>query len=460
MRLIKWLIPALLLSMPLQPILAAGAAQQQDFRQVAKQAIPAVVAIKVKSKPVHAFKQSDLDDFFGPNDLFRQFFGVPERQATPQLGQGSGFIISSDGYVITNCHVVKEANEITVVLNDGREFEATTVGTDQNVDVALLKIDAADLPYLELGDSELLDVGQWVIAIGNPLGLQASLTVGVVSAKGRNNLDITQIEDFIQTDAAINRGNSGGPLLDLDSKVIGMNTAIVSNMGSGHMGIGFAIPSAMIQHVVAQLRDGGSVSRGFLGVYMQQVDKSLADAFGLESPQGALVGDLEPDSPASKAGIKQGDILLKYNDTPITNIGALRNKIAMMKPGTKVMFSVLRDKSKIEVPVIVGTHPEQDKLAATTESELGIHVANLTPDLAKKLGVTQEQGVVISQVEQGSLAAWAGILKGTIILEVNRTPVSSVDSFKKAISAVTQGKPILLLVKQGDLKRYISLKVK
>jgi serine protease Do len=453
----KWLIPLLLTAAFIQPVQAT--APQQDFTQVATKAIPAVVSIKVKSKPAADTNRQDFDDMFGHSELFRQFFRVPETPKT-QMGQGSGFIISPDGYVITNCHVVKDTTEIKVVLNDSREFDAKIIGIDQNADVALIKIDAKDLPFLSLGDSEKLQVGQWVVAIGNPLGLQASLTVGVVSAKGRNNLDITQIEDFIQTDAAINRGNSGGPLLDLNSQVIGMNTAIVSNMGSGHMGIGFAIPSSMINHIVGQLRNTGSVSRGFMGVYMQQVDRDLAEAFGMESPQGALVGDLAADSPAAKAGIRQGDILLKHNQVPITNIGALRNKIAMMLPGTEVKFTVLRNKKMIEVPVIIGAHPDEEAAPNTLERDLGLQVANLNADLAKKLGAPQDTGVVINQIDQGSLAAWAGLAKGTIVLEVNRTPIASVESFKKALTSTPAGSPILLLVKQGDLTRYISLKVK
>lgn len=451
MKVAKWLIPVLLATVPLQPVY--GASAQMDFTQVAKKSIPAVVAIKVKSKPNPATRP-EIDDFFG------RFFGMPETQRKPQIGQGSGFIISSDGYVITNCHVVKEASEIMVMLNDEREYEAKVIGTDQNADIALIKIDGNNLPFLTLGDSENLEVGQWVVAIGNPLGLQASLTVGVVSAKGRNNLDITQIEDFIQTDAAINRGNSGGPLLDLDSKVVGMNTAIVSNMGSGHMGIGFAIPSAMIQHIVSQLKDKGSVARGYIGVFMQQVDKDLATAFGLDAPQGALVGDLAADSPAAKAGLKQGDILLKCNNAPITNIGSLRNKIALMTPGTQVSFTVMRDKKLMDIGVMIGSHPDEDAVASSTETELGIHVANLTPELAKKLGAETEKGVVINDVDEGSLAAWAGIGKGAIVLEVNRTPVANVESFKAAIKAIPAGNPVLFLIKQGEYTRYISLKVK
>lgn len=456
MKIAKWLLPLAIATASIQPAFAAG--PNQDFTQVATKAIPAVVSIKVKSKNSNVHRQ-DIDDLFGRNDLFRQFFGIPDSPRTPVLGQGSGFIISSDGYVITNCHVVKDATEIMVLLNDEREFQAKIIGIDQNADVALIKIEAKDLPFLTLGDSENLQVGQWVVAIGNPLGLQASLTVGVVSAKGRNNLDITQIEDFIQTDAAINRGNSGGPLLDLNSQVVGMNTAIVSNMGSGHMGIGFAIPSGMINHIVSQLRSTGSVSRGYMGVYMQQVDTDLATAFGLETPQGALVGDLAPESPAASAGIKQGDILLRYNQVLINNIGALRNKIAMMIPGTQVKFTVLRDRKIMEIPVTIGSHPEE-AAATTLETDLGIQVANLNTDLAKKLGAPQDTGVAINQIDQGSLAAWAGLARGTIILEVNRTPIANVEGFKKALRSTPAGHPILLLVKQGDFNRYISLKVK
>ena len=331
---------ALTLSLAAFDCHAASTIQPQvykDFTQVAKDAIPAVVSIRVKGKQNGSSNDDQQDPYEFFNDPFWQkFFGNSQKnqvEQQPVVGQASGFIVSPDGYILTNGHVVKDMSEIIVVTNDGKEYPAKVIGADSNTDIALIKIDAKDLPYLKLANSDDLEVGQWVVAIGNPLGLQASLTAGVVSAKGRNNLDLSRIEDYIQTDAAINRGNSGGPLLNLDSQVVGMNTAIVTNMATGgYMGIGFAIPSNLLSAVMQDLKLDGTFKRGYMGVTLQQVDESLAQAFGLKTAEGALIADVSKDSPADKAGLKQGDIILKYNNNKIANIGALRNAIAIMKP--------------------------------------------------------------------------------------------------------------------------------
>lgn len=443
-----------------------AAAVSKDFTQVAKQAIPAVVAIKVKT----VNKQSEMQDLFN-EDLFQFFFGVPgkelgkehrslQRQPEPVLGQASGFVVSKDGYVMTNSHVVKDATEIVVTLNDGRDFPAKVVGQDPSTDVALLKIEATDLPYLELGDSEALEIGQWVVAIGNPLGLKASLTVGVVSAKGRNNLDLATIEDFIQTDASINKGNSGGPLLDLRSRVVGINTAIVSNMGSGgYMGIGFAIPSNIAKHVMDQLLKTGSISRGFMGVSLQAIDKDLAQAFGLKNTNGALIADVSKGSPAEKAGIQQGDVILAINKQAVTNIGALRNTISLMSPGTKVMLTLLRNGKSIELPFEIGSYPKTEEVSIEAKgNSLGFEAQNLTPELAKSLGLHGEEGVVITKVETNSPASWAGLKKGAIILAVNQQKIHSVEQLNEVMKSNSTDKPLLLLVKQGEVIRFISLK--
>lgn len=434
----------------------------QDFSLAAERAIPAVVSIKTKINPrtTSFSQQEEFDDLFGPNDLFKHFFGprfMPPQQQMPQMGQGSGFIITPDGYIVTNSHVVKDADEITVIFDEADEYSGKLIGFDANTDIALIKIEASNLPHLEMIDSELIRVGQPVAAIGTPLGLRATLTSGIISAKGRNNLDITRVEDFIQTDAAINRGNSGGPLVDLEGRVVGMNTAIVSPTGS-NMGIGFAIPSNMIAHVIDQIRETGTVSRGFMGVVLQQVDKDLATAFDLKEAGGALVAELAPDSPAGDAGVKQGDILLQYDNTPIRNVGSLRNAVSMMQPGKTVTFTVLRDGKTVEIPVTIGEFPTDDPTTSTHETNLGIKVDPITPETARKLGHTQDYGVVVTGVDPGSLAAWAGIQKGAVIMEVNRKKIHSIDDFKKALKATGSGKPVLLLVKQGDSTRYVSLR--
>lgn len=446
--------------------------QSNDFRQVAKTAIPAVVSIKVKGKGKQnlffGFGDQDDEDSQDSNtygdDFLQRFFGMPRQRQPEQqlvLGQASGFIVSPDGYILTNSHVVKDMSEITVVLNSDKEYKAKVIGQDPNTDIALLKIDAKDLPYLKLGNSDELDVGQWVVAIGNPLGLQASLTAGVVSAKGRNNLDLSRIEDYIQTDAAINRGNSGGPLLNLDSQVIGMNTAIVTNMANGgYMGIGFAIPSNLLQTVLDDLKNDGSFKRGFLGVTLQPVDEDLAKAFGLDKAEGALVAEVAKESPADKAGIKQGDIIIKYNNQPVLNIGALRNAISIMKPGSPVLLSLLRNGQSMDIRVEVGLFPTSQPIAAAVKDlKLGLEVENLTAESAGKIGFSGEKGVVISKVDPAGPAAWAGLKKGALILEVNKKKVANVDEFHSVLQQTENDKPVLLLIKQGDTTRFVSFKI-
>lgn len=430
----------------------------KDFTTVAKQAIPAVVAIKVKSTS-KTIDESSIDPF---SDEFFQFFFNPKDsdKKIPVVGQASGYIVSPEGYIITNNHVVNDVSDIEVALNDGRIFKAKVIGQDPNTDIAVLKIDASNLPFLKLGNSDDLDIGQWAIAIGNPFGLQATLTVGVISAKGRNNLDLAGQEDFIQTDASINRGNSGGPLLNLDGKVIGMNTAIVSSGG----GIGFAIPSNMIKHIMEQLINNGKVVRGFVGISMQEITQDLAHAFGLPNTNGALVAEVTKGSPAEKAGIKQGDIIQAYNKVPVANLASLRNAIALMNPGTAVNFSILRKGQPLAITVSVGTYPTDghhaQAIASKEENLFGFEVKDLSAELGKTLGVTGTLGgVVITNVSSNTPAAWAGLKKGTLILEANQQAVTSAAQFNNVLNSMEHGKPLLLLVRQGEAMRFISLKV-
>lgn len=420
---------------------ALGWAQPEDFTKVAKEATPAVVSIQVKSKSSSSFSTQDP---FG-EDIFERFFGFkrgPQAEEV-QVAQASGFLVSKDGYILTNNHVVKERQEITVLLNDGREFAGKVIGEDQNTDLAIVKIEGDAFPFLALGDSDKLEVGQWVIAIGNPLGLQATLTVGVVSAKGRNNLDLAKIEDFIQTDAAINMGNSGGPLLDMEGKVIGINTAIATQT-KGYMGIGFAIPSNMAKVVMEQLIQNGSVERGFLGVILQKVDQDLAQAFDLKKAEGALIADVQKGSAAEKAGLKQGDIILKYNGRSIENYAALRNAVAMMKPKTKLTLMVLRDRKMLEIPIEIGAYQES---LASAENSLGIKVES-------------EEGTLrVTQVDPKGAAAMIGLKKGAEILSVNKQKVSSAEEFYTLLNESDKSRPLLLLVKQGGLVQFVSIKV-
>lgn len=444
--------------------------QALNFTEIAKDATPAVVSVKVKAEAKgNTFRfgdgSQDPFDFFNNDDFFSHFFGrQPKGKSKPQqpryqTGQGSGFIVSEDGYILTNGHVVNGAEEITVILNDDREHTAELIGIDTNTDIAVIKIDDRNLPHLNLGNSDDLDVGQWVVAIGNPLGLQASVTAGVVSAKGRSGLDLARIEDFIQTDAAINRGNSGGPLLNLDGEVIGMNTAIVTNMGSGgYMGIGFAIPSNMIQHIMEQLIANGSVTRGFIGVTLQQIDNNLAQSFDLKKIQGALVSDVSNDSPAEKAGLRQGDVILKFDGKDVATISSLRNAVSLMKPGSRMTLTVLRDGREMRVPLTIGTFPDEEETVASKTNKLGIDVKALTPDIARNLGYIDLEGVVVGNVDSSSPAAMAGIKQGTLIVAVNHTKINSVESFNQQIAKADPKKPILLLVKQGDYMHFVSIK--
>lgn len=434
-----------------------------DFSVVAKKSIPAVVSIKVISSSKSASRsaqneqdEDELQELF-KDEFFHRFFTVPKndkfKKSEPSVGQASGFIVSPEGYVMTNSHVVRDASEIVVTLNDGREFVGKTVGQDPNTDIAIVKIDAKDLPYLQLGDSDKQEIAQWVMAIGNPFGLQASVTVGVISAKGRNNLDLTNVEDFIQTDAAINRGNSGGPLINLDGQVIGMNTAIVTNTDMGYMGIGFSIPSNILKQAMDQIIKNGSVSRGYIGVLLQTIDKDLAQAFNVPHNGGALIATVSKDSPAEKAGLKQGDIIQSYNEHPVTTISALRNAISLMTPGSIVKMKVLRNAKPVEINVTIANYPDKNtQKDIKSANKFGFEVQNMSSE-------ADEYGVMISKVNPGTPASLAGLKKGAIILAVNQKKIENMDDFNAALAAMGSDKPLLLLVKQGNLIRFISLRI-
>jgi len=326
-----------------------------DFRKVAKTATPAVVSIQVAGGGVAAGGDLSKDPFWG------RFFDGPGQNSSAEKtrGQASGFLISKDGHIITNSHVVKGADEIVVVLQGGIERKATVIGFDENTDIGLIKIEGSDYPFLTLGDSANLEVGEWVVAIGAPLGLQATLTVGVVSAIDRNNLDLAKVEDFIQTDAAINQGNSGGPLLDLTGEVIGMNTAIVTNTdGGGYMGIGFAIPSNLIKHIYPVLKESGSVKRGYLGVSLKKLDEETAKSHGLKAVEGALIARVNFGSPAEKAGLKPGDVVTELEGRNIKDTAGLRNGVQMRLPGTLLKLKVVREGRPLYIEVELTNFPE------------------------------------------------------------------------------------------------------
>jgi len=445
------------------------------FSGIAEKASAAVVGLetqKTVTRERSQFRDWPFGDSFG-DDFFDKFFrrdrSPRQRRPEPaprkyrQMAQGSGFIISPDGYILTNNHLVEEADEdgLKVKLADGREFEAKLIGTDPESDVAVIKIDANDLPILKLADSDKLEVGEWVLAIGNPFGLAHTVTAGIVSAKGRSRVGIANFEDFIQTDAAINPGNSGGPLINLDCEVVGINTAIVSR-GGGNMGIGFAIPVNMARSIYEQLAESGTVVRGFLGVNIQPLTADLAKSFGMDDSKGALISEVVEDSAAEKAGLKAGDIVVKLEGKVVEDADDLRNRIAMFKPGTEVEMLVLREGKNKKITAELSERPAEGVLAAGQSEamkDLGLAVENLSDELAERLGYEGESGVVVSDVESGSAAEAAGISKGALIAEVNREVVKNVKDFKEKMEGAAENGSVLLLLKYKGYTRYVVLKI-
>ncbi len=450
------------------------------FAEIAEKASPAVVTIKAErtvTQQYYTIPDWPFGEGFNPfgDDFFDRFFQrrsrprrSPQRQQkSVQTAQASGFIISADGYILTNNHLVGEADKVLVKVVGRAETEAKVVGTDAATDVAVVRIDAKDLPYLRLADSDKLQVGEWVIAIGNPFGLSHTVTAGIVSAKGRSGLSLEGIsyQDFIQTDAAINPGNSGGPLINLDGEVVGINTAIVTGHLAyrGNIGIGFAIPINMAKSVQQQLIDTGKVVRGWVGIAMMQLTPELAKGLGLaEDTKGVAVSQVIEDSPAEDAGIKHNDVIVEFEGEPVENANEFRSRVAMLKPGTKVKLVVLRDGKRKPFTIKLAERPSEDKIAAAksqTIEKMGLTVQNLTDDLAERLGYEGLKGVVVTQVEPGSLAQRAGIEAGMLIMEVNRESVANTKEFDKAVEKAGKDRSILLLITDGRYARYVILKL-
>ncbi len=434
------------------------------FAPVVQPVLPAVVNIHA-SKIV---KMSQQQMPFMNDPMFRQFFGQqfgPQSQEPQQQREhslGSGVIVSNDGYILTNNHVVDGASDIKVSLKDKREFKAQVVGTDPKTDLAVLKIPATGLTAITFGDSAKAQVGDFVLAIGNPFGVGETVTMGIISAMQRSGLGIEDYEDFIQTDAAINPGNSGGALINVHGDLIGINTAILTGEeGGGNEGVGFAIPINMARGIMEQLVKSGKVSRGYIGVGIEAVTPDLAKAFGMETPEGALVGEVEPDSPGSKAGLQRGDIILSVDGQPVSDERDLRLRIAAMSPGQTVKLEIVRNGQKQTVSVTLAEFP--DKTATSSEGQPsstaleGVQVDELTPQIAREIGLPAgTTGVVISDVDASSSAAEAGLQRGDVIQEVNRQPVSSVEQYEKAIRATGNGE-VLLLINRGGATRYVAI---
>jgi serine protease Do len=435
------------------------------FAPVISKVVPAVV--NIASTKVIKNPQANSPLFSDP--FFRQFFGnqfgpeyqVPKEQRERSLG--SGVIVSPDGYVLTNNHVVENASEIKVSLADKREFKAKVIGTDPRTDIAVLKLDATNLPTVVLGDSSKVQVGNFALAIGDPFGLSQTVTAGIISATGRGNLGIEDYEDFIQTDASINPGNSGGALINVNGELIGINTAILTGDGSrGNQGVGFAIPINMARSVMSQILKNGRVIRGYLGAWIQPVTPEIAKAFGLSKTQGALLGDVSADGPAGKSGLKRGDIVLEMNGQPIKETKDFRLKISMTAPGTTVHLKVFHKGQIMDYDVTLGELPNnEEKTTAeaggpSTELE-GLHVETLTPAIAKDIGLpTGTKGVVVDAVDPGSEVASAGLQRGDVIQEVNRQPVTNVSDFAR-LTQRSGNESVLLLVNRGGNTLYVVI---
>jgi len=490
---------------PADPSLAHANALSEAFRASAERVVPAVVAIQNESKPRMVRRETNprgegprgqaprgnrpqLPEGFGEMDpLFKRFFedvpglggrgfegrgfgdGFDEMPSIPRQSAGSGVIIDPSGIILTNNHVVAGGGKITVKLHDGREYVATDVKTDPNTDVAVIRIKAnGSLPYAELGDSDKMQIGDWVLALGQPFGLQDTVTAGIISAKDRG-IGMMRHEEFLQTDAAINPGNSGGPLVNLRGQVIGVNTAISSRSG-GFEGIGFAVPVNVARWVADQLVKDGKVQRAYLGVGIQPLDQDLADQLGVATPGGALVTDVQPDSPAAAGGLKAQDVITSFNGTPIASHRQLSAVVGRTPIGKSVPVVVFRDGRETKLNVTVREAPANYGVPVDDETEpeqqaegqkfdkLGLEVAPLTRDVAQQLGLKDVSGVVITGVEPGSAAERAGLEASMAIVQVGRQNVKSVEEFEAAIAKGSLDKGILILVKSAEGSRYVVLK--
>jgi len=449
--------------------LSSGGMALPDFRQIVRGNRAAVVQIAVRGTDKR-MQQQFGDGGGNPLEEFFRRFGQPGQpgmpgmpgggQAPERRGSGSGFIIGSDGRILTNAHVVKDADEVQVMLSDNREFKAKVLGLDERTDVAVIQIEAKDLPVVRLGDSDNIEVGEWVLAIGAPFGMSYTATQGIVSATARQLRE--QYVPFIQTDAAVNPGNSGGPLFNSRGEVIGINSQILSGSG-GYIGLSFAIPINTASAIAKQLAEKGFVERGFLGIQFQNVDQRLARQFGLDRPRGALVATVEPDGPSEKAGLQRGDIILKFNGRVIESSGELPPMVGAMTVGSKVDLELLREGKTRSITVTLGKLDEERTASVqapgaapieSRESRLGLSLSELTDEQKAEVGV--DGGVLVTGVQQGS-AARGGLTRGDVIVEVNRKRVVSIANLRSALNDQEDGDPTLLLIRRGGGSLFVVL---
>jgi serine protease Do len=443
-----------------------------DFTGLAAQNSPAVVNISTQQKASvqkrlpQGFSMPDIPEDSPFSDLFKHFFGeglegMPERESQ---SLGSGFVVSSDGYILTNHHVVADADEIQVRFSDRRFYDAKIIGSDKASDVALIKIDATDLPTVEIGKSKSLAVGEWVLAIGSPFGFDHTVTAGIVSAKGRS-LPSENYVPFIQTDVAINPGNSGGPLFNLDGEVVGVNSQIYSRTG-GFMGLSFAIPIELAMNVADQLRESGRVSRGYLGVLIQDVDRDLAESFGMTQPHGALISRVMPDSPAADAGLEVGDVIIAFNGQRLLNSSQLPPLVGTTRIESDAQLTVLRNGKEISLPITVGRLPDDDEIAAETSrpaepdeiAQLGLSVIDIAADVRAELGIEGEGGALVGRVEAGP-AKEAGIRQGDIVMMFDRIDVKGAGHLRDLIDAAGGKRSVAVLIRRGDSPLFIALRL-
>jgi serine protease Do len=453
-----------------RPIATSGSLPAAGFADVAKAVTPAVVNITTRST-------EQVSDSAGPRGRREDFFGSPFDPFGPRRfgpprdprerrggGQGSGVIVSPDGYVLTNNHVIDEATTVTVTLPDKREFKGRIVGSDPKSDLAVIKIDGSQLPTIAWGDSNRLQVGEYVLAVGNPFGLNSTVTLGIVSALGRGHMGITQYEDFIQTDAAINPGNSGGALVNTRGELIGINTAIFSQTG-GYQGVGFAVSAGMSKPIYESLVKTGKVVRGFLGIGIQDLNQDLAMSFNVKGNHGAVVTDVKEEGPAEKAGLKQGDVITSFQGTPIEDAMTLQRAVTRSAVGSKATVTVLRDGQEKDLSVTISELPDNQQVAKAEPSSsnqplAGLAVQELDRETAQELGIKGKlHGVVVTNVEPESEAERAGLMPGDVIREINRKPVTSMKDYDRVASNLKKGENVLVLINRRGASLYLSAKV-
>ncbi len=450
--------PAVALGNPDLPIIPVQAPPLSPgtFAKVAEAVKPAVININTVSRGGQSGR-TPFEEYFG-EDFFRRFFGTePER--IPQRSLGSGDIVDPSGIALTNAHVVDRATEIEVITLDGSKHRAKVVGLDKKTDLAVLRLDDGKGTFrsARVGDSDRVQVGDWVLAIGSPFGLQATVTAGIISAKARQ-IGAGPFDDFLQTDAAINPGNSGGPLVNMQGEIVGINTAIVA----GGSGIGFAIPSNMARKVYTELVAKGKVSRGWLGVSIQPLTPELAKSFGAKDTKGILVSDVMPDSPAARAGIKPGDIVVEYDGKKMEAPADLQRAVGLTNPGQEVHVKVWRDTGEKTLSFKIGEAPDEREArspAGRARSMLGLDVKPITPEVAHQLGLSSNEGVVVARVEDGSAAADAGVQRGDVIREVNRQRVRSLADYERLTRDVKDGDRLTLLLQRGQMSLYVAFTV-